>query len=312
MMRTMGKLVMGLLAGLVLTTGCDGADDQQFLDSQDPLPSEVIRTVVDGQELVTYRQVWDNGISLNGISLNGISLNGISLNGPDLTDWMLNELPDIIGIDLADDGSLEVVKPNGREKVLNNDQVRVKYELEGDSYQMQISELEDGNGIQFMRVQWRMDGEGTWNDACVDGQGNGVKAVLISGAYDPVTGERTNNADDAMWACRGTSVAKATEMGYDENDPHHRALVLAFRADYCGDGIPHTETGTPIDIASDDGLHEHETTWDVEAGWSDGGVVCLNDPRKAFVDASALPCQPPPCTQELLDGAMFVTRATQS
>ena len=310
-MTAIGTRVFGILTGLALVTGCDTPDDDQFVEPA-PLQNEVIRKVVGGKELVSYRAIKTNGLSFNGISFNGISFNGVSFNGPNFDDWHLNEVPDIIGLEIGADGTLSVVKPNGKPKVSSSDKIKVKFVHEGVTYQVKISELEDGVDLQFMRVQWRVFGDPDWIDTCFDVDSNPVKAVLLTGGYDTTTGDRTNNPDELMWACRGTSIAKATELGYSENDPHHEALVRAFRADYCGDGTGNTTTGTPIDLGSNDGLLTHETTWAVEAAWSNSGAICLNNPRKTWLDPSTLPCEPPPCTEELLadPDALIVTRAT--
>jgi hypothetical protein len=60
------------------------------------------------------------------------------------------------------------------------------------------------------------------------------------------------------------------------------------RADYCGDGTPHTVNGTPIDVYDGIGIQAPDTNWLVDAEWGPDGALCVNSPR------SAGPDQPPP------------------
>ena len=65
---------------------------------------------------------------------------------------------------------------------------------------------------------------------------------------------------------------------------HHLACVRMVRADYCGDGTPHTRNGTQIDIY--DSLDVQRRAEDdpqnpqiFEAGWSPEGATYLYRPR---------------------------------
>jgi hypothetical protein len=59
------------------------------------------------------------------------------------------------------------------------------------------------------------------------------------------------------------------------------------RADYCGDGVPHTQNGTPIDMFDGQGIQSPESVpgdgFSFEAGWGPQGAVCVSHPR--FRDA---------------------------
>ena len=62
---------------------------------------------------------------------------------------------------------------------------------------------------------------------------------------------------------------------------HHQACTRMARADYCGDGVPHTLNNTPIDVY--DRLVPYIQTlasvgnkeWKVEAEWGPNGALCL-------------------------------------
>ena len=303
--------------------GCDANDDDvndQFVeDNAAPLPNEVIRTVEDGKEVISFRKVLPNGISLNGISL----------NGPDFTDWLLNDLPDIVDLKVSADGKLMVRKPNEEYKTSRKeDKIAVRFKIDGVTYRLKITEFEDAGTLQFMRVRYRQIDELIWHDACLDPEGNPVKTVIVPGSYDPMTGDRVADTSKTIWACRGTSIAKATEMGYEADDPYHEALTRVFRADYCYNGTPHTISGTPVDIETDDDLHTSETDWPLEAVWGADGLLCLNDPRKTNWDRDNIGCldenneayQPPACDDGIHSetywvnhpDALIVTRAIPS
>ena len=65
--------------------------------------------------------------------------------------------------------------------------------------------------------------------------------------------------------------------------PYHAACVRMVRADYCGDGRPHTVDGTWIDIWDGLGIQtrdERDGHPEVfEAAWSPGGAAYLHTPR---------------------------------
>lgn len=294
--------------------GCDADDDMndQFVeDDVAPLPNDVIRTVEDGQEVISYRAILPNGITLNGITLNGITL-----NGPDFTDWLLNELPDIVNLQVNEEGKLTIQRPNESTKIAKaDDKIGVRFKLDGETYRLKITEFENGEDLQFMRVRYRHLDDDVLLDACTDSDGNPLKAVIVPGAYDSVTGDRVSNTSKTIWACRGTSIAKASEMGYEADDPHHEALTRVFRADYCYDGTPHTISGTPVDIISDDAKHVSESDWPIEAVWGQHGLLCLDSPRKTnwdrynigCLDENDQPYQPPPCDDGLHTEAYWLS-----
>ena len=55
------------------------------------------------------------------------------------------------------------------------------------------------------------------------------------------------------------------------------ACVHMVRADYCGDGTPHTRNGTPIDIYDRFGIQQDEPKSGMrfEAAWGPKGAVCV-------------------------------------
>ena len=97
-------------------------------------------------------------------------------------------------------------------------------------------------------------------------------------------------ADPDAWflACTSGSQGKRVLWGYDPwgKGPDGRPLADFYRtcqqtvrADYRGDGAPHTRNGTEIDVADIAGLQRHDSldnpAYIFEAGWGPTGAVCV-------------------------------------
>ena len=85
--------------------------------------------------------------------------------------------------------------------------------------------------------------------------------------------------------CTAGAQAKCIRFGYR---PWHAAMVdlhaacvHMVRADYCGDGTPHTRNGTPIDIYDHVGIQQDEPKpgMTFEAAWGPKGAVCVAHTR---------------------------------
>ena len=86
--------------------------------------------------------------------------------------------------------------------------------------------------------------------------------------------------------CTSGALGKCMRFGYK---PWHAArggvamrdlydaCVHMVRADYCGDGTPHTRNGTPIDIYDRFGIQKDEPKpgMTFEAAWGPKGAVCV-------------------------------------
>ena len=92
--------------------------------------------------------------------------------------------------------------------------------------------------------------------------------------------------------CSSGAVGKCVRFGYkpwalgphQENlTPYHAACVHLVRADYAGDGQPHTKNGTDIDIYDRIGIQSSESkanaAFAFEAGWAPAGAVCVAQTR---------------------------------
>jgi hypothetical protein len=98
------------------------------------------------------------------------------------------------------------------------------------------------------------------------------------------------NGEGYVLTCTSGAQGKCVRFGYKpwRNGPggvpllaHWRACVRMVRADYCGDGNPHTRDGTLIDMFDKLGIQkdEAEPGTAFEAAWSPAGAVCVRRVR---------------------------------
>lgn len=291
-------LSLGLLA-ILSVLGCDSA--------QDP-PCDVV--------VQSFRGMMQNGISINGLSLNGTSFNGVGLNGKGINGKGSN------GIVLNGQGmqgvSLNGVSLNGvglEGVMLNGTSLRAT-DSEG-----RLLEGTDLIGTELLarvanrRVTVRIasvaidpdDPSLHWYDLTYEGEsicGADEQGLFVGGVWDE-SGARHESLDDdpsmtSTFSCASGAIAKCISWGYVPDtvgaDAHQTCTRLA-RADYCGDGLPHTVDGTVVDVYDDLGVMQRElgSDLDFEAGWGPDGATCMSRPRYVERDADgseiAIPCR---------------------
>lgn len=148
--------------------------------------------------------------------------------------------------------------------------------------------IPDPKQPQVLRHEFETsDGQGGWKNACTpnaDGETWGLPLKLAPG-HPGRDGEITVS-------CVSGVVAKCVRWGYPPWEksadgqslaPFHAACVRMARADYCGDGTPHTKQGTSIDNFDDLGIQKRgaadDPSYVFEAGWSPQGAVCVAHTR---------------------------------
>jgi hypothetical protein len=121
---------------------------------------------------------------------------------------------------------------------------------------------------------------------------DGGAGFFVPGIWDE-SGARTDRVDtgdtsaDTTFACTVGVIAKCVAWGYRPWSGHtelHQTCTRMARADYCGNGVPHTENGTWIDLYDIRSIQTPvpNDALSFEAGWGPNGAVCVNQPR--FVD----------------------------
>jgi hypothetical protein len=131
---------------------------------------------------------------------------------------------------------------------------------------------------------------GTWAPYCAPDPDGRSAAIPVQGSWS-AQGELEPTAEMITFACTSGAIGKCIRFGYKPWKTHHRTSLQPYhaacmhmvRADYCGDGRPHTVDGTWIDIWDDIGIQTRDQRDGhpevFEAAWSPGGAAYLNVPR---------------------------------
>ena len=260
-----------------------------------------------------------NGFLLNGFLLNGFLLNGFLLNGPVLNGFLLNGfLLNGTNLDAKNfnlkDGTLTVTMP-GSGKVLsgrdlkgltakltipgaNNTTTSVTFRFD-DVYLAPDIKTKD---VWLYQVSYQNEGSSTWQSMCKDYSGNPSPFTPVMGArWDGATGARIDDPKAFTPACVEGAIGKCITIGYrlwatanscDGNGKskkctdvslkdYHQACTRMLRADYCGDGTPHTENGTALDVYDylSPPVQLQEEKWKIEARWKTDGALCISQRR---------------------------------
>ena len=224
-----------------------------------------------------------NGFRFNGFRFNGFRFNGFRFNGEELTGVHMD------GNLLSGEDSLgAIIKgANLGDSTIDVDFVDPEDANNTSSLEFELTNTETlANGLVISTVKHRQLPSGDWINSCE----NGAKAVHLKGDWDLTTGKRlTSDPSAVTFACLGAALGDCAAWGYAPGDQHggatldeyHEACTRLKRADYCGDGVHHTENGHLIDIYDDLSIQSPATIglWEVEAMWGPDGALCANSPR---------------------------------
>jgi ADYC domain-containing protein/pentapeptide repeat protein len=149
-----------------------------------------------------------------------------------------------------------------------------------------------GATFLYTLEQWLPD-TSSWQPACpVDTDGRRV-AIPLAAIWDE-HGDRIESTSLFTFGCTTGVIAKCYRWGYrpwvagyGNLATMHWACTRLARADYCGNGKPHTQDGTWINVWDNlpapgpiqlHGAHPPPGMI-FEAGWNTGGAVCLGRTR---------------------------------
>ena len=124
----------------------------------------------------------------------------------------------------------------------------------------------------------------------------GAGGVFVPGAWDE-SGARFDSITagqrkiDTTFSCLQGVLAKCVVWGYQPwavGAELHQACTRMARADYCGDGVPHTQNGTLIDMFDTRQIQTPvvDQRFTFEAAWGPDGAVCVREPRYLDEDES--------------------------
>jgi hypothetical protein len=142
--------------------------------------------------------------------------------------------------------------------------------------------------VYLYSLSYRDPADGAYKTYCLPDREGKTFAIPLSGYWDPARAY-VAQANVITFACANSPLAKCVRWGYKpwktvngtSLRDHHLACVRMTRADYCGDGRPHTREGTLIDMYDRVGVQKRtdEPAMVFEAAWGPGGAVYLSRPR---------------------------------
>jgi hypothetical protein len=245
-----------------------------------------------------------NGNSLNGLGTNGLNLNGLSLNGLSTNGNTLNGLQ-INGIEVA--GGQLVGTLSGTDAPLSGKDFEgalLQGALsDGTTLPLKIEAVNATNDPELLSYTVRYWNGTSWDSLCGEADGAPVQALVLRGRWDlssgtPTGGDYIDGPGQLTFACHGAALSKCAMLGYkpwktvtecNGTNCHevpvralHQACTRMLRADYCGDGMPHTRDGVPVDIWDSFKIQvpvDANGAWLPDAEWSPEGAVCAEHLR---------------------------------
>jgi hypothetical protein len=164
-----------------------------------------------------------------------------------------------------------------------------------DTSESTMPEYSDNGDVWLYQVQHTTaagPAEGDWLSTCGSDGGEPVRRLFVDGRWGPdgsfdprgytfscptgVVSKCVGSWGYKPWKAVETGDGRRVDLG-----PLHRACVRAARADYCGDGVPHTRDGTLVDMLDIYGLNvrEGDTGFESEATFDPDGATWMAKER---------------------------------
>ncbi|MGH6921704.1 MAG: ADYC domain-containing protein [Geminicoccaceae bacterium] len=133
-------------------------------------------------------------------------------------------------------------------------------------------------------------GSDGWQKLCEPDPQGRTTAIAIPGSWHKDRFARS--ARGFTFACTAGARGKCLRLGYlpwhqtEEGEsmaPYHAACTRMMRADYCGDGTPHTVMGTQVEVFDRAGIMPHTGSdfGSFEAAWGPDGALCVARARRS-------------------------------
>ena len=130
---------------------------------------------------------------------------------------------------------------------------------------------------------------GVWRNLCPPDPDGIAMGFPLGGIWTP-SGEHQRSGERFSLTCTSDVSGKCVRNGYKPWKttaegtslwPYHQACTRMMRADYCGDGTPHTRNGTLINVGDRLGINpfDPEPPLTFEAAWGVDGAVCVRHVR---------------------------------
>jgi hypothetical protein len=170
-------------------------------------------------------------------------------------------------------------------------------------------------------------GSDRWQKLCEPDPDGRTTAIPVPGSW--IEDQFVRSARGFTFACTAGAGGKCLRLGYlpwhqtgegESMAPYHAACTRMMRADYCGDGTPHTVRGTEVQLFDRAGIFPHIGSGfgSFEAAWGPDGAVCVARTRRpeSSLDQVLRACPrlaaTGPCTEDAiwtLPGALLGNRS---
>jgi hypothetical protein len=278
---------LGLSLCTLLATGCGTTVTPGSVDQQEDRETT--------SNSFTLNAFTLNAFTLNSFTLNSFTLNSFTLNTADLNSLQQNG----VTLDSASLDKTRLVGKKAAATLVEADLAGVTMSIgltSGQTSQLRIDSATWNDSAQAYTYTVSLATDQGWVSPCGTQGGVPVPVVFLSGSWDMASGSPTNAQHVMTPACFGSALAKCVLWGYapwasaTECDGSkcrtrsladwHQACTRMVRADYCGDGQPHTRNGTPIDPWDVLNIQSRSPeTWEMEAEWAEDGGHCIRHTR---------------------------------
>jgi hypothetical protein len=170
-------------------------------------------------------------------------------------------------------------------------------------------------------------GSDRWQKLCEPDPHGRTTAIPVPGSW--IEDRFVRSAQGLTFACTAGARGKCLRLGYlpwhqtgqgESMAPYHAACTRMMRADYCGDGTPHTVMGTQVQLFDRAGIVPHAGSdfGSFEAAWGPHGAVCVARARRPELPLDQVLRACPrlaaarPCTEDAiwtLPGALLGNRS---
>jgi hypothetical protein len=237
------------------------------------------------------------GAHLQGAHLQGFRFDGATLGGSPLANLRVEQ-----GELVAEQGQVtlrgaalagaqlqaEVLQPASSPEATLVQYRIANIALEDSSY----DPTNTGATFLYTLEQW-VDDDASWQPVCSPDQDGRQVAIPVAATWNE-HGDRVESSALFTFGCTTGVIAKCYRWGYrpwltgygEDMAVMHQTCTRMARADYCGDGVPHTQDGTWINnwdlLPAPGPIQSHGVSplgMVFEAGWDPDGAVCLSHAR---------------------------------
>jgi hypothetical protein len=270
--------------------------------------SDVVAISSTEQAATELQPVQQQGTELQGMHLQGMHLQGMTMQGFQFAGASLRGTP------------LVNLRVENGELVAEQDQVTLRgtalvgahlyAQVEHDEAALQVTEIveyritdiaeedpkydptDTGSTFLYM-IDQNVDHTGSWQPACQPDLDGRSVAIPVAATWN-TQGDRVESSALFTFGCTTGVIAKCYRWGYrpwvtgyGDLAAMHWACTRLARADYCGDGVPHTEDGTWVnvwdDLSAPGPIQDHGARtlggMHFEAAWNTAGAECISRTR---------------------------------